>query len=197
MLLDWFNTNGIALPFPCRHRPDAKATSLSGALALILFITSTSAAALDLCRDDPRFSQFDFWIGNWQVYANDQPVGRNTITKDANGCVVREHWVNNGGTDGYSLRYFDPLTERWQMLWVSDGYSVHTDGGEVQPGEMLLSGEIHYFGTNLTTGFRVRFTRNPDGTVRQYAEQLDAETNTWEPWFDGIYRQMTDKGDGS
>ncbi len=62
---------------------------------------------------------------------------------------------------------------------------------------MLLSGEIHYFGTNLTTGFRVRFTRNPDGTAGQYAEQLDAETDTWKPWFDGIYRRTTDRGNES
>ena len=194
MLLDWFSTNGIALPFASRHRAGTGFMALPGVPALILIAASTSIDAASLCHDDPRFAQFDFWIGDWQVYANDKPVGRNTITKDANACVVREHWVNNGGTDGYSLRYFNPLIDGWQMLWVSDGYSVHTAGGEVRPGEMLLSGEIHYFETNLTTGFRVRFTRKPDGTVRQYAEQLDAETDTWKPWFDGIYRRTTDRG---
>ena len=180
MLFDWLSANGIALPFVFR--------------TLILIVACSNTHGADYCQDDSRFAQFDFWVGDWQVYVNDRLVGQNTITKDANACVIREHWVNSGGTDGYSLRYFNPLAVKWQMLWVSDGYSVHTDGGEVRPGEMLLSGEIHYFETNLTTGFRVRFTDNPDGTVRQYAEQEDPETGAWTPWFDGVYRRKADRG---
>ena len=79
------------------------------------------------------------------------------------------------------------------MLWVSDAYSVHTTGTELRPGEILLRGEIHYFTTESTAGFRVRFTHNADGTVRQLAEQTDAETGAWIVWFDGVYRPTADK----
>ena len=197
MLFDWLSANGVALPSSRRRSAARRLTAWWSVPALTLTIASATARAADSCHDDPRFAQFDFWVGDWQVYMNDKPVGRNTITKDANGCVIREHWVNSGGTDGYSLRYFNPLADRWQMLWVSDSYSVHTNGGEVRPGEMLLSGEIHYFGTNVTTGFRVRFTRNPDGTVRQHAEQEDRETGAWVVWFDGVYKRKADRGNES
>jgi hypothetical protein len=155
-----------------------------------------SGAAEPYCRSHAGFDQFDFWLGEWEVYAGQdfgQLVGNNRIERNARGCVVEENWLNTGGTDGVSLRYFDPATESWKMFWVSDGYSVETEGGQLEPGVMLLEGNIHYFADEFVTGFRVRFTANGDGTVRQFAEQLDPKTSEWVVWFDGLYRKTKDK----
>lgn len=144
------------------------------------------------CENNPGFDQFDFWVGEWDVYISGDPnklVGHNSITKRANGCLVMESWTNTGGTDGYSLRHYNPATDTWQMFWVSDGYTVKTEGRRVEPGVMRLEGEIHYFSNGLVTGYRVRFTANEDGTVRQFAEQFNPETESWDTWFDGLYKK--------
>jgi tetratricopeptide (TPR) repeat protein len=53
------------------------------------------------CMHDPRFREFDFWIGDWDVRPTGQPpsgsAARNTVTLEENGCVVMEHWNAPGG----------------------------------------------------------------------------------------------------
>lgn len=169
---------------------------------LISFCFLTPALAQEsppkpYCESTLGFDQFDFWVGEWDVYFNNDTkplVGHNSITKRSNGCLVMESWVNAQGGDGYSIRHFNPATGTWQMFWVSDGYTVKTEGVQIKPGEILLEGEIHYFSPEVITGFRVRFRAQEDGTVRQFAEQYNPETETWELWFDGIYeRSATDR----
>jgi hypothetical protein len=169
--------------------------SLTYSLVLALTISGPALTRADTparyCESHPGFDQFDFWVGEWDVYVPgkpDKPVGHNSIEKRSNGCLIMESWTNTAGVDGYSLRHFNPATETWQMFWVSDGYTVKTEGGQVEPGIMRLEGEIHYFGNDLVTGYRVRFTANEDGTVRQFAEQFNPETERWDTWFDGLYK---------
>ena len=49
------------------------------------------------CMHDPRFREFDFWLGDWDVRPTGAPPagppGRNTVTLEDNGCVVMEHWA--------------------------------------------------------------------------------------------------------
>ncbi len=166
-------------------------------LSAVIFLGVTETRAQDpapppYCEAISGFDQFDFWIGDWDVYFNSEArplVGHNTISRRANGCLIFEEWVNARGSDGYSLRHFNPATATWQMFWVADGYTVKTEGAEVEPGVVLLEGDIHYFDPELITGFRVRFTALEDGTVRQFAEQFNPETEEWDLWFDGIYER--------
>ncbi|MBI1391806.1 MAG: hypothetical protein GC152_03590 [Alphaproteobacteria bacterium] len=43
---------------------------------------------------DAKFSDWDFWIGEWQVFAADSGElrGFDDIKKDFGGCVIRQHW---------------------------------------------------------------------------------------------------------
>ena len=41
--------------------------------------------------------------------------------------------------------------------------------------------------TGLQAPFTGEWTPNEDGTVTQYFEQYDAETEQWNPWFSGLY----------
>lgn len=41
----------------------------------------------DCCTEN--YNQFDFWLGEWNVYnENDKLVGTNIITKDYDNCVL-------------------------------------------------------------------------------------------------------------
>ncbi len=175
------------------------ALSFSLALALTGPAVAQEDSPTPYCENNPGFDQFDFWVGEWDVYVPGDPnrlVGHNSITRRSNGCLILEIWKNSAGTDGYSLRHFNPASESWQMFWVSDGYTVKTEGHQLEPGVMVLEGDIHYFVTDLITGYRARFTANEDGTVQQFAEQFNPETELWDLWFDGLYKKKTtDEGD--
>ena len=62
------------------------------ATSIILVILLTAFTALKLpaqnavpppvCETDPRYSEFDFWLGDWEVFVDDNKVGENTISKE-------------------------------------------------------------------------------------------------------------------
>jgi len=73
------------------------------------------------CRYAPEFSAFDFWIGDWDVYANGRLVARNIITKEMNGCIIHERYqTTNGAIRGESINYYDPIEKKWKQNWVSN-----------------------------------------------------------------------------
>ncbi len=143
------------------------------------------------CTSEEGFSAFDFWVGKWDVYVNNSnnsnQVGTNTIEKLEGGCALMETWTGAGGSSGISLNYYNSVRDEWRQLWVSAGeYAIDIVGG-LTDGSMVLLGEIYNYGNNETFDFRGTWTPNGDGSVRQFFEQYSAETQTWNPWFDGRY----------
>lgn len=76
----------------------------------------------------PQARQFDFWIGEWKVQNRfkqadnswqDQGGARVEIFAVLNGKAIMEFWNGTARdwkeTKGFSLRYFDPETEKWQL----------------------------------------------------------------------------------
>lgn len=158
----------------------------AGALAL-------SAAAQDEAPQPepcsgPEYQQFDFWLGQWQVTAKDGSVaGHNTITKEEGGCLILERWTSASGNTGQSYNFFNPATQKWRQVWVSKGLLVDYEGGLTDEGIMRLDGEVTYTATGQTAPFFGEWTPNSDGTVKQYFQQYNSETETWEEWFTGYY----------
>jgi hypothetical protein len=70
----------------------------------------------------PEFRQFDFWIGRWKVTnPNGVQVGTSEITRQSEGCAIREQWLSTKGTGGMSINYFDESDRQWHQDWVGDG----------------------------------------------------------------------------
>ena len=40
----------------------------------------------------PEARQFDFWIGDWDIYVGSQKGAENLITREMNGCMIRERY---------------------------------------------------------------------------------------------------------
>jgi len=143
-----------------------------------------------VCESNQRFDDFDFWLGEWNVYSNDdarQFQGANSITKHHKNCLVMENWTSAQGGTGSSMNYYDPVEDRWRQLWVAGGYSIDYTGGLDDSGQMVLQGSINYYQSGKSQPFRGAWTPNPDGTVRQFFEQQDPQTHEWSVWFDGLY----------
>ncbi len=64
-------------------------------------------------------------------------------------------------------------------------YSIDIVGG-LRGESMLLEGSIYNF-QGAVWNFRGTWTPNADGTVRQYLEQYNHDSEQWMPWFDGRY----------
>ncbi|HEV2846669.1 MAG TPA: hypothetical protein VG477_17575 [Thermoanaerobaculia bacterium] len=136
---------------------------------------------------DPKFRQFDFWIGSWTVLnPGDQPIGTSEITRIAGGCAIHESWQGGGG--GMSLNFFDPADSSWNQVWVGpDGVILRLKGG-FQEGAMVLSGDDRK-GRNGTVRDRLRWTPQPDGGVLQEWELSADGGKTWQKTFSGRYRK--------
>lgn len=149
------------------------------------------------CADNPRFRDFDFWLGKWRVTdnASGNLAGHNEIVAEESGCVLVETWRGHKGSTGQSMNFFNPLMNEWRQLWVSGssgGYAIDIAGGLSPAGAMVLEGEIFYFGAGNRFAFRGTWTPLDDGAVRQFFEQFDPESQAWNSWFDGRYARMED-----
>jgi hypothetical protein len=145
---------------------------------------------LSLCKDNPAFDQWDFWVGEWNVYANDEEralAGTNSITKHYANCLITETWVSAGGGGGFSINYYNPVKDQWRQVWVSNGYSIDYTGGLNDQGQMVLEGEIDDYGKNTSIPFRGVWTPRDNGDVVQRFEVYDAEKDQWNVWFEGLY----------
>ncbi|QDU69304.1 hypothetical protein [Engelhardtia mirabilis] len=100
------------------------------ALALANSIHAPQGAA-----NTPPPRQFDFWIGEWAVHNRHlQEDGtwsegedtRARITPVCDGAAILEEWCGpwyGSFQNGFSLRAFDPTTERWKLVlfWTTTG----------------------------------------------------------------------------
>ncbi len=165
--------------------------------ALLIFLVVSSAWSQQQpppspCKTDPRFAEFDFWLGSWDVIdrATGRHAGVNRIEKVEQDCLILERWTGDDGGTGFSMNYHDPLTGKWRQLWVSAGaYSIDYSGGLDDDGAMVLEGKIHYYRTGKAFPFRGRWTPNEDGTVRQHFQQYDPDEEAWRDWFDARYER--------
>ena len=143
------------------------------------------------CRSDPRYRAFDFWLGAWDVY-NNAPAGgfagNNDITLDVMNCVVMEKWSNAAGLGGTSFNYFLPDTDTWKQVFVFESGGVHEYVGRAEPDGMSFEG-AGAVGPGVNALLKMRFTRLPNGDVRQFIEQSTDEGASWQVYFDGIYKK--------
>ena len=148
------------------------------------------------CETHEGFNQWDFWVGEWNVYANNEArqfAGTNSITKHHYNCLIKEAWTNAGGSGGFSVNYFNPVKDEWRQVWVANGYSIDYTGGLNDDGAMELTGHIFTYSSGASQQFKGIWTPESNGDVIQRFEIHNAETDEWSVWFEGRYvRQETD-----
>jgi hypothetical protein len=137
----------------------------------------------------PEFSQFDFWLGEWEVVnAKGTRAGTNSISRTHGGCVVLERWSGNGGVTGSSFNIYTPATKKWHQIWVDNGGTLLQLEGEFSNGSMRMQGEgLTPKGPMLN---RITWTPRDDGTLRQVWEISTDAGKTWQASFDGTYRKI-------
>ncbi|MEM9494928.1 MAG: hypothetical protein AAGA09_02900 [Pseudomonadota bacterium] len=162
--------------------------------SLIAGVTGSAVAQTpppNPCEAAP-YRAFDFWLGAWEVSTPDgKKAGENVITSEESGCLLVERWTNIQGGTGQSYNFYDPSQEKFRQVWVSKGAVIDYGGGLNDAGAMVMEGEIAYH-NGTTAPFRGTWTLEEDGSVTQYFQQFNGETEKWDDWFTGIYRKKKD-----
>ncbi len=166
-----------------RHYPYlAPLAGILGAVSAVVVAQSPPPCA------DEKSHQFDFWIGDWQVYAGETLAGHNTIQPILDGCVLQESWRGAQGSAGSSLNFFDPQRGKWRQFWVwRNGSTLELEGERVDDRMILQGDSVGSDGQAVRN--RITFYDNADGTVRQHWETSSDQGQTWKTAFDGLYRK--------
>lgn len=144
----------------------------------------------------PEHSQYDFWVGRWDVYPTGKTklVAHSLIEKLYAGCAIRENWMPLSGPGGGSLNNYVVEEHAWKQTWVdSSNARVDFKGGLID-GKMVLTG--YWKGVNgpgKDGTIRMTYSREAGGAVRQLGEVSTDGGKTWGPSFDFTYRPSAEK----
>lgn len=140
------------------------------------------------CSEEYR--QFDFWVGDWVVYAKGKMAGFNKITKIENGCILRENWKSvETFFTGTSYNFYDKIDKKWKQVWIDNQGAVLELEGEFKDNKMVLESEEVTDENGNRVINRISWNLNDDGTVRQLWEQSGDGGLTYTTSFDGLYRR--------
>jgi ketosteroid isomerase-like protein len=136
-----------------------------------------------------EYQQFDFWIGDWDVFDVDSPtkqVARVHVDRILNGCVLREDYQDTDGHKGQSFSIYDASRKAWHQSWVTNRGQVLQLDGRLQAREMFLTAVER---TTDGKDKQIRGTWKPvEGGVRETAVTSRDGGTTWNPWFDLLFR---------
>lgn len=164
---------------------------LAFALALQSAQPATPAPPSPPACQASEHRQFDFWVGDWDVYptGTDKLVAHSKIEKLYAGCAVRENWMPLTGAGGGSLNNFTTDDKRWHQTWVDSSNSRVDFTGGLVGGKMVLVGDWKGVnGPGKDAIIRMTYSKGADGSVRQLGEQSTDHGLSWQPNFDFTYR---------
>ena len=163
------------------------------ALAAASLVVQVAAGEASKACVAPEYRQFDYWLGDWNVFNEDgQKIGGNRIALEQGGCVLHEHWTDAQGGTGESFNMYDAPRGVWHQTWVAaNGQLLLLEGG-LKDGNMVLSGERpRRDGTGMIRD-RISWIEQEDGSVHQVWDQSLDGGKTWQRGFLGIYRKSGD-----
>jgi len=146
---------------------------------IVISFISLSAAAQNAQKPctAPEASEFDFWVGNWDLYSADTLTGTNTIYKIMDGCTVQENFESKKASySGKSWSMYSPQLKQWQQTWVDN-----------QGGYIVLNGKFENGAMTLTTAAQ----KLPNGKEQVYRMVYH---NISKDSFDWDWESTTDNG---
>ncbi|HEX6314342.1 MAG TPA: tetratricopeptide repeat protein [Gemmatimonadaceae bacterium] len=147
------------------------------------------------CEHDPKYREFDFWLGAWDVRPAgappDSPPASNVITRIHGGCVLLESWTAPGQT-GQSFNIYDRSRGKWHQTWVDSTGGLHEYWGELRDGNMMFTGDLPPLrGQTARRQTRLMFFKLGPDKVRQLSEGTMDGGKTWQVNYDLIYTRRS------
>jgi hypothetical protein len=143
------------------------------------------------CYQDKHNHEFDFWIGEWDVYVTgtNSYAGHSIIQRISGGCAILENW-QSAISEGKSLNFIDDSTHKWKQVWVGSypNGKQNFDNGEYKDSVMRFSfTTLDPQGQTLLGKFSF-FNEGPS-QVRQLNETSSDNGKTWTVSYDFTYKR--------
>jgi hypothetical protein len=140
---------------------------------------------------NPEYRQFDYWVGDWDVYNKfGAPSGHNRVRLILGDCVVEENWASRLGGEGKSFSKYNPHSRRWEQYWVDDQGDTTFFHGKLEGTNLVFHSETTD-SDGTTTMRRLTFFRLGPDKVRQFSEMSMDGGKTWSPEYDLTYIRHT------
>lgn len=160
-------------------------------LLLIGFYSNAQQAPAKPCSMDTMYRQFDFWIGEWEVYGAKGKAGTSRIELILDSCIILENWTSaRAGYSGKSFNTYNASTRQWQQTWVDNS------GGSTEYLRGQAGKDMIVFYADKNTGAdgknflrRLTFYKLSSDKVRQHGERSNDEGKTWITEYDLEYRR--------
>ena len=171
-------------------------------MKVIVLLLSMSIPVLDAnaqktpCTTDAIYRQFDFWIGDWEVFRVDgKKAGDSKIELILDSCIIFENWTSASVLNG--LRYagksfntYNSITKQWQQTWVDNmGGTVEFLEGHYEDNKMIFKTKPFPLNKDTIAVRRLTFYNLGKDKVRQYSEISKDDNKTWAKEYDLEYRR--------
>lgn len=165
------------------------------AAAVLIVLTmcagTVSAEKPPPCETDTAYATLDFWVGDWDVYVEQELMGTDHIERILEGCAVMEDWTSVTGEKAKGFFYYQKATGLWKQVWVTVNSPLfggckekvlterYDNGGVRFEGKIPAKNNNHYFE-------RTTLTPLPDGRIHQVIE-VSQDNKLWRKIFDAHY----------
>jgi len=165
-------------------------------LILTLIMAFYMKAQKTPCTTDPVYRQFDFWIGEWDVYAkNGKKAGDSRIDLILDSCIILENWKSANVSQGdyyagKSFNTYNSVSKQWQQTWVDNvGGSTEFLEGHFENNKMTFQTKPFQFSKDTMAVRRLTFYNLDVNRVRQHGEISKDGGRTWSTEYDLEYRR--------
>ncbi|MDT7602231.1 MAG: hypothetical protein QOF61_228 [Acidobacteriota bacterium] len=136
------------------------------------------------CMFDAGYRQFDFWIGEWDVFVQERKVGTSNTKVLQNGCIIEENWATPLQT-AQSFNFYNPVTKKWHQSYMDSNGGNYMMDGEYRDGALRFEGFI--YSPQGQVPVRMTFYNLEPGKMRQTSETSTDGGKTWTQGWDGLY----------
>jgi tetratricopeptide (TPR) repeat protein len=141
------------------------------------------------CAVEARAHDFDFWIGEWEVYQTGSKflVGHSLVQSISGGCALLENWTSTQASTGKSVNYYNTATGKWEQDWIGSagGPQRYLDGVYKDSAMQFTYEFTNGQGKKQTGNFK--FYNIDKDTVRQYQDINNDDGKTVTVSYDFTY----------
>jgi hypothetical protein len=152
-------------------------------------VRKTIQAATNPCKYDdsvPQYRQFDFWVGDWDVFAGNVQTGTSHVERILGDCVIYENWTDRFGSQGKSFNKYNQSLKRWEQYWVDENGATSFFYGNIEGKDLVYLSDVVQPDGSKAVRKLTFFDQGPE-KVRQFSQLSTDSGKTWTTEYDFTY----------